>query len=102
MKPSFLATTAIALLGCTLSTYALEKPDRKIVITCSPTHRTRMAEVVQAIEFSDYEASPRVRREILALARERCASQPTSVLTFAPPANQRDREVAADLAWQSH
>ena len=39
MKPFFLATTAIALLGCTLSAYALEKPDRKIVITCSTTHR---------------------------------------------------------------
>jgi hypothetical protein len=97
MKPFFLATTAIALLGCTLSAYALEKPDRKIVITCSTTHRLMMAEVVQAIEFSDYEASPKVRREILALARERCASQPTSVLTFVPRADQSDR-ATADLA----
>jgi hypothetical protein len=94
MKPLFLATTALVLLGSTLSTQALDKPDRKIVITCSDTHRPMMAEVVQAIEFSDYEASPKVRREILALARERCASQPTSVLTFVP---RRDR-AAADLA----
>jgi hypothetical protein len=98
MKAFFLATAALALMGGTLSASALEKPDRKIVLTCSATHRPMMAEVVQAIEFSDYTASPSVRREILALARERCASQPSAVLTFVPPQGERDRTPDSELA----
>ena len=97
MKLERIAAVALVLLGTGLCAEARDHADRKIVIACPPTRAPMMADVVTAIEFSDYDASPSVRREILARAREACAARPDAVLSFAPPerAQSGDSQLAS-------
>lgn len=78
------AVVALVLLGTCLGVGAHESSDRKIRIECSPERAPMMADVVRAIEFSDYTASPSTRRAILARARDVCTRNPTGVMTFVP------------------
>ena len=78
------AVVALVLLGTCLCVDARESSDRKIRIECSPDRAPMMADVVRAIEFSDYTASPSARRTILARAQEVCARNPVGVMTFVP------------------
>ena len=85
MKSCLLALTALALLGSAVCANAHNVPDRKVVLDCSKTSVPQMADVDRAIYFSDYRAPTNVRRRIVDLAREACASRPTMMLTFVPP-----------------
>ena len=78
------AVVALVLLGTSLCVDARESSDRKIRMECSPDRAPMMADVVRAIEFSDYTASPPARRQILARAQEVCERNPTGVMTFVP------------------
>ena len=94
MKPLRIAIATVLFANCVCAA-ALEHPDRKIVIACPPSRAPMMADVVRAIEFSDYTASPSARRKILARAREECALQPNGVMTFVPPKQDGDAQLAS-------
>jgi hypothetical protein len=96
MKTLYIAMTAAALLAASLS--AQSREPRPIVITCSPGHRPMLWHVVFAVEMSDYIVSPKVRREILARARETCAASPSAVLTFAPASYRHAERGPTEMA----
>jgi hypothetical protein len=87
MKLCHIGLAALVLLGSPLCVNAQDKPDRTIVLACS-TRLPVMADIVHAIEISDYWAPVNVRRKILSLAREACAQRPTAVLAFVPRESQ--------------
>lgn len=81
--------TALALLASAFSAQAHQfDPGGKIVVTCQAESRARMADVARAVEDSHYWAPQNVRREMLTLARQSCASG-SSTVTFVPPQDQR-------------
>jgi hypothetical protein len=96
MKSCLFALTALALLGSSVCATARNLPDVKIVLACSKTNLPQMADVNHAIEVSDYWAPTDVRRQMVTLAREACASRPTAVLAFVPP--HGGESLAAPLA----
>jgi len=85
MKSCLLALTALALLGSAVCTNARDVPDAKIVVACSKTSPPQIGDIDHAIKVSDYWAPTDVRRHMLALARDACASRPAAVLAFVPP-----------------
>ncbi len=80
---------ALAMLSCAFSTQAQEvDPDGRIIVTCHAGRTPYMDDVTRAVENSRYFASHGALREMLALARQSCASGSTAV-NFVPPPDQR-------------
>jgi hypothetical protein len=79
-----LATAAFAQAGAAIPG-AEGTPKQGIVLACSKAHPPIMTDVARAIDASDYWAPRDVRREMLVLARDACATKPGAVLTFVPP-----------------
>lgn len=89
------AIVAFVLVGTCLCASAHESSGRPIKLSCPPDRSALMADVVRAIEFSDYTASPPARREMLARAREICSRNSSAVLTFVPPRRNGDAQLAS-------
>ena len=89
MKNRQRCLVALALLASALSGHARDLgASRKIVLACDAAHAPRMTDVGRAVRYSDYWAPKSARQEMLALARQACASGST-LLTFVPAPGQR-------------
>ncbi|HEY2396607.1 MAG TPA: hypothetical protein VGH81_11600 [Rudaea sp.] len=94
MKTYRLCIAALVMLAGAFSAQAHEfDAGGKIIVSCRVERTPYMADVAHAVERSHYWATPNARREMLARARQACASGSTAV-TFVPPPDQRYGAVA--------
>ena len=89
MKSFQICMGALAMLTGAISAQAHQYgPGEKIIVSCQQGWTPHMADVAHAVERSDYWATPSARKEMLALARQACASGSKRV-AFVPPPDQR-------------
>ena len=88
---------ALAMLAPAFAAQAhdFDAGKKKIVVICPEGSTPRMTDVANAVDHSDYQATPRARREMLTRARQACVSGSKGV-TFVPPSEQPYRAVAAN------
>ena len=89
MKILQICIGALAVLTGGISAQAHQYgPGAKITVFCQQGWTPHMADVARAVDHSDYSATPGARKEMLALARQACASGSKRV-AFVPPRDQR-------------